>query len=309
MPNTFFELNNQGLISFTGEDAASFLQGQLTSDVSGLPAGRTQYSGYCTPKGRLIATFLIWKREGEILIQLPAELRESVQSRLSKYVMRSRVKVADASTRFVLFGLAGIRTEDTVRALIGRVPEEMHAIAAANELEVTRLPIDRSLILVARTRADVLRTALASHAAPGDPEGWTALDVEAGVAVITVQTSEKYVPQMVNLDLVGGVSYSKGCYPGQEIVARTHYLGQQKQRMYRIRVPAGNALSVGDSLYSKAFGDQASGSIVSLGAGGSAGCVALAVIQRRSVEEGAIHLGRANGPRVEPLSLPYSLPG
>lgn len=308
MPSTFFELHNQGLISFTGEDAASFLQGQLTSDVSDLAVGHTRYSGYCTPKGRLIATFLIWKRDGEILLQLPAELCDSVRSRLSKYVMRARVKVADASTAFVPFGVAGTGAKDIVRVLVGSAPQEMHAVTSSNEVEVTRLPVDRYLILAARARADALRTALTSHAACAEPEGWAALDVEAGVAVITTPTSEKYVPQMVNLDLIGGVSFSKGCYPGQEIVARTHYLGQQKQRMYRVRVPAGNSPAAGDSLYSKAFGTQASGSIVALGGRDTEGCTALAVIQRRSVEEGEIHLGSADGPTVEALSLPYSLP-
>jgi tRNA-modifying protein YgfZ len=304
----FFELDDVGLISFTGEDAASFLQGQLTSDVNGLAPGHTQYSGYCIPKGRLIATFLIWRREGEILLQLPAELRVSVQSRLSKYVMRSRVKVADASDQYVPFGVAGTEAEETVRALVGQTPDAMHAVVTSNEVAVTRLPIERYLILAVRERADALRPALANHAAHADPEDWAALDVDAGVAVITAKTQEKYVPQMVNLDLIGGVSYSKGCYPGQEIVARTHYLGQQKQRMYRISVPADHALALGQSLYSKAFGTQASGSIVALGARSAEQCTALAVIQRRSVDERDIHLGQPDGPAVEILSLPYTLP-
>ncbi|MES2561228.1 MAG: folate-binding protein, partial [Pseudomonadota bacterium] len=245
---------------------------------------------------------------GEILLQLPAELRASVQSRLAKYVMRSAVKVADASARYVSFGVAGTEAEDTVRALVGTAPSEMHAVTSSDDAEVTRLPVERYLILAAGARADALRASLASHVASADPEGWGALDVEAGVAVITAQTQEKYVPQMVNLDLIGAVSYSKGCYPGQEIVARTHYLGQQKQRMFRIGVPAGTSLAVGDGLYSKAFGTQASGSIVALGDRNAEQRTALAVIQRRSVDERDVHLGHDEGPSVEYLSLPYTLP-
>lgn len=305
MRSTYYELNDAALISFTGEDAASFLHGQLTSDVLGLGANRTQYSGYCSPKGRLIATFLLWRLEGEIVLQLPAELRETVQSRLSKYVMRARVKVGDASARFVVFGVAG---DGAQQALGAGAPAEMHAVRSSNGVAVARLPVDRYAVLVSAEHAAGVRMSLARAAARSEVSGWHALDVEAGVAVITTASQEKYVPQMVNLDLVGGVSYTKGCYPGQEIVARTHYLGQQKQRMYRIAVQATEPLRVGDPLYSAAFGEQASGTILYLGAQTGHQREALAVIQRRSVEDATVHLHRPDGPRTEILTLPYSLP-
>jgi tRNA-modifying protein YgfZ len=308
MAHTLFDLREVGLISLTGEDAAAFLHGQLTSDVNGLAPGRTQYSGYCSPKGRLIATFLIWRHSDRILLQLPAELRETVQNRLSKYVLRARVKVADASGHFRLFGVEGPDAAHSVLGLVGSTPEEMHATVSADAVSVTRVPIDRYLVLASRERVDAAQTAVSQNAILSDDSGWRALDVEAGIAIITTTHQEKFVPQMVNLDLIGGVSYTKGCYPGQEVVARTHYLGTQKQRMYRIRVPGRGALSAGDPLYSAAFGTQASGSIVTVGAQHDASCEALAVIQKRSLEEDVVHAQELDGPSIEPLTLPYNVP-
>jgi folate-binding protein YgfZ len=243
-----------------------------------------------------------------MLLQLPAELRQTVQNRLSKYVLRARVRVADASDEFRLFGVAGPDAAQGVLALVGRAPDQVHTTVSSNAASVTRLPIDRYLVLTSSERADAARIALSRNAAAGDDSGWGALDVEAGIALITAINQEKYVPQMVNLDLIGGVSYSKGCYPGQEVVARTHYLGTQKQRMYRIRVPGIDAVAEGDPLYSAAFGTQASGSIVAVGAQCEASREALAVIQRRSLEDGKIHVREPDGPSVEPLTLPYTVP-
>src|SRR5207253_4572292 len=133
---------------------------------------------------------------------------------------------------------------------------------------------------------------------------WSALDVEAGIPVITPKTQEQYVPQMVNLDLIGAVSYSKGCYPGQEIVARTYYLGRVKQRMHRVKAPESVIPQIGDRLYSDEYGaEQASGAIVNVAADERE---ALAVLYTSSVARG-MHYGALDGPIVELLALPYSL--
>jgi folate-binding protein YgfZ len=139
--------------------------------------------------------------------------------------------------------------------------------------------------------------------------GWNALDVEAGVPVITAATQDEYVPQMVNLDLVGGVSFNKGCYPGQEIVARMHYLGRLKQRMYRVRVPGAESVAAGEPLFSAEFGGgQACGAILYPGARRDGGCEALAVIQKSSADANDVRFRALDGPRVERLRLPYTLP-
>jgi folate-binding protein YgfZ len=306
----YCELDEVGLISFTGDEAVSFLQAQLTSDVAGLGVGRTQYSGYCSPKGRLLATFLLWRFDDEVVLQLPAALRESVQGRLSRYVLRSRVKIADATARYALFGLAGADALKALDALDARAPAALHDVGATAELRVTQLPVDRYLLLAPAERAPALRGALDNVLATRqDSRHWAALDVAAGIPVITAATQDAYVPQMVNLDLVGAVSYAKGCYPGQEIVARTHYLGRLKQRMYRIGVRGAAALEPGQPLFSPEFGaDQASGAVLYSGAVAGDVREALAVVQRSSAQVRSVRLGSLDGPAVEFLSLPYSVP-
>ena len=298
------ELRNEELIGIEGEDAVAFLHAQLTSDVAGLAAPATQYSGYCSPKGRLLATFLVWRMGTALVLQLPLELREAIQSRLAKYVLRSRVKVTEASSRYAVFGVAGDGAREAIAALAGRAPEHMHEVVAADGFHVARLPVDRYAMLVERARADAIRAQLLSSAAVIDEAEWRALDIAAGIPVITPKTQDAYVPQMVNLDLIGGVSFAKGCYPGQEIVARMHYLGRLKQRMYRVRAAADAPLHAGDALFSAAFGpDQASGGVLV-----AVGAEALAVIQTAAVDAGPVHVGALHGTPLEMLPLPYTLP-
>ena len=308
MPAVFCELTGHGLIGFSGEDAAAFLHAQLTSDVTGLDQNRTQYGGYCSPKGRLLATFLLWRREADIVLQLPHDLRDSVQQRLSRYVLRSRVRASDQSDQFRVFGIAGEGAPGLVSAL-GAAPVADYESVSVDGAHITRLPGVRYVAITQADGAPRLRERLAQHAHQHDESLWTRLDIEAGVPCITAATQEQYVPQMVNLDLIGGVSYTKGCYPGQEIVARMHYLGRLKQRMYRVRFAANEDVAPGDPLFSPEFGaEQASGSIVQAIACGDGAYEALAVVQIASVRGDALHFKSLNGPGIEFLSLPYQIP-
>jgi folate-binding protein YgfZ len=302
----YFELADAGLISFSGEDAATFLHAQLTSDVAALPPGSTQYSGYCSPKGRLLATFLVWRLEDEILLQLPGSLRESIQTRLARYVLRAKVKVADASSRYTVAGIAGVSAARS--CALGDLPATPHQVVTLEGgVRISALPDDRYGVLIPSDQAASVGArvdaAFEKHAAAD----WQALEVSAGIPVITAATQEEYVPQMVNLDLIGGVSFNKGCYPGQEIVARMHYLGRLKQRMYRIRVHGARALAPGEPLYSTQFGaGQASGAILYPGALDAEGAEALAVIQKAGTD--SVRYGALDGMAVEILPLPYTLP-
>ena len=303
MTALYAELSGTGLIAVRGADAAAFLQAQLTSDIASLGAARTQYSGYCSPKGRLLATFVVWRCEDEFFLQLPEALRAAVQARLSKYVLRARVKLVQAERQ--LLGFWGPGAKEVLDQLAGAAPHEVHEALVTEDLCVTRLPLDRYLVAVAAGRADRVRSALAAAACEQAESAWCALDVAAGVPVITAQTQEEYVPQMVNLDLIGGVSYSKGCYPGQEIVARTHYLGRLKQRMYRVRVPVAG-VHCGDRLFSEAFGpDQASGAILNVAPAADGGHDALAVIRTDGLDR--VHWRSADGPAIELKTLPYAV--
>ena len=309
MQATYCDLQSTGLIAVSGEDAIAFLQAQLTSDVAALATGRTQFSGYCSPKGRLLATFLLWRRESDVILALPTSLRPQIQSRLGRYVLRARVFLADAGSILSLFGVAGTDAASAIASAGLPVPHAVHEIAAYGGAWTARLPTQRYAVLVQRERAQAVAAALEQHARKQDENLWNRSEIEAGVPVITSETQERYVPQMVNLDLNGGISYTKGCYPGQEIVARTHYLGRLKQRMYRVRITTEDIVKPGDSLYSADFGaDQASGSIVAAARVDATQHEALAVVQKSSAHAGTLHFKTLDGPLVELLDLPYALP-
>ena len=311
MRAVFCEMTHSSLISFSGEDAASFLHGQLTSDIAGLRAPATQYAGYCSAKGRLLASFLVWRLEGELLLQLPRALHDALQTRLVKYVLRARVKVTDASGRFSLFGIAGADPADTrIAALSSTLPRAAHQVVLMETGAVTLLPLHRYLVLAHGARAHDVRVTLEHFADERDDSLWQRLDIEAGIPLITPNTQDEYVPQMVNLDLIGGVSYSKGCYPGQEIVARTHYLGRLKQRMYRVRLATQERPAAGDALYTSEFGpDQASGTILSAESSTCGGSYdALAVVQTSVARDGCVYWRSLDGPALEFVPLPYTIP-
>jgi len=302
----FTELSTTALIAARGADAAAFLHSQVTSDIASLEAPGTQYSGYCSPKGRLLATFLVWKLGDTILLQLPRALRESVQTRLAKYVLRAKVALTDASAEYRLFGVSREAGERTLLPFVSVLPQKPHEVSAGASLYVTRLPLERYLVLASTADATALHAALVAGAREAPPETWSRLDIEAAIPEITPPTQEQFTPQMVNLDAIGGVSYTKGCYPGQEVVARTHYLGRIKQRMHPVRIAAPLA-APGDSLFSDVFGEQASGTLVSAVGDNDTECRALAVVQRAAADS-ALHWSTPDGPAVTLLPLPYDLP-
>jgi len=303
----FSDLRELGLISFTGPDAQSFLQGQLTCDVAGIPPQGSTYGGYCTPKGRLLATFLLWRTPDGFLLQLPPALREPIQKRLSMYILRAKVKAQDATSVFARFGVGGSGAAGMLQTVLGALPEKIHAATNVGDTTILRLPGDRFEVVAPAAEAEKLRSQLANRATAVTDIEWMRRDILAGIPVILPATQEVFVPQMVNLDLIGAVSYTKGCYPGQEIVARMHYLGRVKQRAYRAYLPPTDVVpKPGDSLYSVEFGDQASGTVVNAVAAPEGGCDILAVIQTGSAS-GAVRWGAPDGPLLEIRSLPYSV--
>jgi tRNA-modifying protein YgfZ len=303
----YCELRDAGLISVSGPDAAAFLHAQLTSDVTGIEGERIQYSGYCSPKGRLIATLLLWRTADEILLQLPAPSAESLRPRLAKYVLRSRVTLSDAKARFRLYGIAGPEASSVAETLAGGAPHLDQEIVSRGGFAIARLSARRYLVLAPASDASAVERTMG--VAPLAPIDWARMDIEDGVPWITPDTAERFVPQMVNLDLLGGVSFAKGCYPGQEIVARTHYLGRVKQRMYRLSIPAGSQPRVSDSLFSPRFGaEQACGTLIDVAADGQGAHEALAVVQTESARDEVVRWNDPAGPEVAYLPLPYSLP-
>ncbi|MCW5604073.1 MAG: folate-binding protein YgfZ [Burkholderiales bacterium] len=287
-------LPQYALLRFSGTDAQSFLHGQLTCDVQALKAGRSSYGGYCTPKGRLLATFLLWADDSGYTMLLPATLVEAIRKRLSMYILRAKVRAEIVDDAVV--GISGADAATDIENLGGLRPASLQAVEATANACTIALPHDRYLVILPCPQAGGI-----AAAAPG---AWECLDIAAGIPFIVQATQEEFVPQMVNLDLIGALSYAKGCYPGQEIVARTHYLGKLKQRMFRVKLAAPAA--AGDKLYCAALGDQAAGMIVTAAPAGN-GHEALAVLQTAQARSSSYHLGSLQGPQLELLSLPYAV--
>jgi len=298
----------RGLIRFAGEDTRPFLHTQLTCDVAGLAADGATYGGYCTPKGRMLATFLLWPVEDGVLLQLPAMLREPVQKRLSMYILRSKVRATDASGDYAQFGIAGDGAGKLVERLLDAPAASMLRVTRAGGGMALKLPLDRYLLLVPRAQEQRIAAELAAHTQPAGEALWNLLDVEAGIGNVLPETQEQFVPQMLNLDAIGGVSFNKGCYPGQEIVARMHYLGRVKERMHLARLPADAKPRAADKLYGADLGAQACGMIANAAAAPDGSSHVLAVIQLSSVAAGAVRWKAVDGPALEILPLPYALP-
>lgn len=294
-----------GLLRFEGADAQSFLQGQLTNNVAALDDTRSQYAGYCTPKGRLLAAFLLWRHDGAYYMVVPRELCEPLRKRLSMYILRAKVKATDITSEHALFGVSDAGAADAMAALEVALPQTLHGVTHAPGVFVMKLPQDRYLIVAALSARSGIETQLTAVTPAASERLWSALDIAAGIPTIVAATQDQFVPQTVNFDLIGALSFDKGCYPGQEIVARTHYLGRVKQRMVRARFSAAPAPAPGDKLYSAAFGEQACGMIVSAVTAESGNHEVLAVVQV-SIADQAIHWQSPNGPTLHIEPLPYA---
>jgi folate-binding protein YgfZ len=304
--SVFCELAQFGLIRFSGAEAQAFLHNQLSCDVAALTPGKSTYGSYCTPKGRVLATFLLWRAGEDFFMQLPSPLREPIQIQLSKYILRSKVKATDASSDWTLIGIAGKDASALVQRAVGDVPRGVHDVINTRDAMVIRLPGDRYEIVAANKSPAVIES-LSDGAEKADPDYWDWLDIRAGVPVILPATQEAFVPQMVNLDLIGGVSLTKGCYPGQEIVSRMHYRGTLKQRMYLANIAESGRPLPGERLYSPDFGEQACGTVVNAARSPEGGHDVLAVIQIASAEKGDIHWKAADGVPLKFLTLPYAV--
>lgn len=302
------DLSHFGLIRFAGEDGESFLQGQVSCDVRQALQNHAQFGSYCTPKGRMLATFLLWRDADGFLMQLPATLRESIQKRLGMYVLRAKVKTSDASEATVRLGIAGPAAATALAELGGSVPEEDYAVAPLDAGNVIRLPGVRFEILLAPETAPGVWQALRKYCTPVGSGRWEWLEIQAGIPSVTSATQEQFVPQMANLEIIGGVSFKKGCFPGQEIVARSQYLGKVKRRMYRVHIQSPDALpSAGDLLFGQGPAEQSGGMIVNVQPSPEGGYDALAVILSTSLEAGAVHWKTPDGPVLALRSLPYSI--
>ncbi|NCA71453.1 MAG: folate-binding protein [Sphingobacteriia bacterium] len=302
-----FDLSHLGLIAVQGADASDFLQGQLTNDVRELSPTHVQWSSHCSQKGRMLANFLLLRIHDTFHLQLPRERVPDLLQRLRLFVLRSRVTLTDASDELARFGLAGDGASALLSARGLPVPPLVNELALIDGLALIRLPGSERFELIGPPEA--LRAhweALSEVATPTDAAGWTLLDIRAGIPTIQTATADTFVPQMANMQLIDGVSFHKGCYTGQEVVARMQYLGKLKRRMYRAQVESATPPQPGDALFATAStSQQGSGTVVSATPIGPGQHELLAVVEIQAVESGEVRLGES-GPRLDFQPLPYA---
>jgi tRNA-modifying protein YgfZ len=304
------DLSHLGLIHFAGEDAQSFLQGQLTCDVRLADLHTVLHGAYCNPKGRTLASYLLYRDSNGYLMQLPLELQRAIQKRLSMYVLRAKVRLSDFSDTLIRIGVAGDHARTLISTVLVEAPPNDLGVVSEGRESVLRLAEDRYELLLSPGLAPEIWQRLSTGAVPVGAPVWDWLEIKAGIPMITAATQEQFVPQMINLEMIGGVSFQKGCYPGQEIVARSHYLGKIKRRMYLAHVelvPGESSVKAGDELFSTDAGEQSTGMVVNAAASPYGGFDMLAVLQTNSAESGRIRFGSANGPALEIMPLPYSV--
>jgi folate-binding protein YgfZ len=295
-----------GSLSVSGPDAASFLHGQLTSDVLALARGEWQYAAWCSPKGRMLANFVVRRTLAERFEMLfSRSLLETIRKRLGMFLLRSKATIDDASATSVRLGIGGPSAVEAVRAVLGEVPKDRQS-AEFDGATMVSLPGRRLVLWVDPRRVAEIWNRLSGVARPVGFPAWEWLTIRAGVPLITASTSDHYVPQMANWDALDGVSFDKGCYSGQEIVARMQYLGRLKERLVLAHVDA-SPPAAGERLFSDAFGDQACGSVVNAALAPGGGCDLLAVLQL-AARGTDVRIGSHNGASLRMLAFPYPVP-
>ena len=297
-------LKNLGVIRATGEDAVKFLQGQLTQDVALMSTGDAHLAAFCNAKGRMQASFIVFKRsDDEFLMVCSADILPQVLKRLSMFVLRAKVKLMDASADFSLFGV------------VGSALNAIESVAGHAGIHWSTSTIEGQNTVFLYPGAGIERALWCAPAATPPPDGatlapgiWEWLEVQSGIAMITAPIFEAFVPQMLNYESVGGVNFKKGCYPGQEIVARSQFRGTLKRRAYLVH--GDSAMTIGQEVFHALDTAQPCGMVAACEAHPEGGFDAIVSMQTSAALDsanGRLTLGSAGGAALTLLSLPYPL--
>ncbi|MBS1170204.1 MAG: folate-binding protein YgfZ [Burkholderiaceae bacterium] len=308
-------LTHLGLLALSGNDAVSFLHRMLTNDVERLRENEARLAGYCTPQGRLLATFLLWKTGGQLWLQMPQEILPNMHKRLQMFVLRDKVKIADASGQHVLLGLGGKAVDKVLATWFPLLPAQPYARTDSEHGTLIRVAdafgAPRYEWITDAATAARVWPALSASLKPATGSAWNLAEIDAGIVQIAATTQELFVPQVVNYELVGGISFKKGCYPGQEIVARTQYLGKNKRRVYAAWLDLHADMQqtlAGTDIYSAADPAQPCGKVVNAERDGDSHIRCLVSLRSDAQEAGDIRFGAADGPLLHFQPLPYALP-
>lgn len=302
-------LDQFGILKVSGTEAQSFLQNLCSSDIKQISPQQAQLSSLNTAKGRVLATFLIWQTGADYFLHLPLPLLSAIQKKLTMYVLRAKVKIEEVSAQHICFGLAGSEAAALLETHVGEIPQTTLAVVQHANTGIMRLDNQRLLLVTTPEHAPALWQKLGAHARPVGSSCWDWLNIRAGIPVVLPATQEQFVLQMLNLDVLGGVSFKKGCYPGQEIVARMHYLGKLKQRTFLAHVDSDTAPQANDALYSDDYAGQVGGNILNAAPAPQGGYDVLATLHIGTVKDGhAVHSLSPEGAALHFQTLPYAFP-
>ncbi len=303
------DLSHTGMIRVQGDDATDFLQNQLTNDINEVSESRAQLSAWCNPKGRVIATFLVHKRAGSYYLALSADLVEYVLKRLQMYVLRSRVALEDVSESLVHFGFLGSHIlEDWDACCDGELPTVDYDAVVVDGISIIKVPamVPRYEVVGEFETASRLWQKLNVRAAPVNGDAWVYLNIASGIPVVNATSKEDWIPQMLNLQAIGGVSFKKGCFPGQEVVARVKYLGKNKRRTFRLQIDSDSMPEAGDLVLAEdeSGATQEAGKILNVVLNPDGKLEALAVLKIDLAEKPLMLEG---GAPVRVLELPFTV--
>jgi folate-binding protein YgfZ len=304
--NILCDLSHLGLLEISGADAVTFLQGQVTNDVKLLTGNNAHYSAYCNPKGRILALFLAFSHYDHLHLQFNRELIEPIMNRLKMYVMRSKVEIKDVSESIIKFGLNGPQATSILVPMFTKIPKQDFELVSLENGAILKLPSfnddARFEIFIDTINAPIIWDALKVNCQVVEKPQWDWLEIQAGIPDIVLKTQEQFVPQMLNLDILNGISFKKGCYTGQEIVARTHYLGSVKRRTYLAEIDTKQVPQAGDKVLDSAQNEI--GQIVRAAANTSNGFDALVEMRIDAQQAGNIYW---NDMAITIKRLPYAL--
>ncbi|MBE9568497.1 MAG: folate-binding protein YgfZ [Proteobacteria bacterium] len=305
------DLSHYSQVVIAGDDAVSFMQGQFTNDVALVDEDNSQLSAFCNNKGRMLANFRLFKHQQNYFISLKSDLVESSIEHLQNYVLRAHVAIQDVSEQLIHLGVSGKNAVSLLSPFIEDIKQDIDSVSHSDNyiaicVASAQGDTPRYEIFCSPDDAKDLWQKLSPQVEVVDPSSWEYLNIQAGLPFIDSKTSGEFVPQMVNMELLNGVSFTKGCYTGQEIVARMHYLGKLKKRCFKINIDTEKRPHAGDTLFAEnARAGQNTGIIIQAEKNPDSGYDALAVIQIAD-SEAKLFLGDAEGPAVAVKELPYS---
>jgi len=305
------DLSKYRLIRVSGDDANSFLQGQLSNDINQVTQNHSQMSVYCSPKGRAMALFRVFNFDNAYFLSLPSDIAETTLKRLKMFIMRSDVTMDDVTDDYFHFGIAGKDATSSIKTALKltELPSETDGSSTTNGINLQKLAgnPDRFELIGPFDQAIHLWNELKINCQPVGLSAWNLQRINAGIPEIHRNSVEAFVPQMLNLQLINTINFQKGCYPGQEIVARTKYLGKLKKRLYLAEIPSADNIEIGTDIYQSGDNAQSVGKVVLAEANSTETTRVLAVLRIATAESETLYLGKKEGPSLKLLEMPYNL--